>query len=311
MIRTLTFRAMGCQMLAALDTEALRWERILSAVPAWFEAWEQCLSRFRPDSELNELNRRAGQPYPVSPTLWQVFQAALEAERRSQGLATPLVLGALVQAGYDRSFVELEGSPAGGREAAGSPPGPILPAISITWEAATRTICLPHGAGIDFGGIAKGWAAQQAVHRLRAYGPALVNAGGDIAVSGAPHDGQGWTIGIADPFCPELDLGVLHLSNASVATSGIDHRRWQQGGVWQHHLIDPRTGTPAQTDLVSVTVIAPSVLEAETAAKVALIEGSRAGLAWLEAQPGLAGLLIGQDQQRRFTRHFQDYLKEG
>ena len=100
MIRTLPFRAMGCQMLVALDSESLQVSQRLSRAPAWFENWEQSLSRFRPDSELNELNRHAGEPWQVSPTLWRVFLAAQHAESRSQGLVTPRVLTALVQAGY-------------------------------------------------------------------------------------------------------------------------------------------------------------------------------------------------------------------
>jgi len=303
MIRTLAFRAMGCHMLAALDSDSLQADRRLSSVPVWFENWEQSLSRFRPDSELNELNHHGGEPWEVSPTLWSVFQAAQQAQERSQGLVTPCVLGALVQAGYDRSFTELV--PAAER---GKHIYKPVPAGSILDDETAHTICLPPGVGLDFGGVAKGWAAQQAVRKLHAYGPALVNAGGDIAVSGRQLDGSPWVIGIADPFQPEANLATLLLSGGGVATSGIDYRRWQQGGVWRHHIIDPRTGSPAETDLFSVTVVGSSVMEAETAAKVALILGSRDGLAWLEDQPGLEGMLINQDEQQMMSAGFENYL---
>jgi FAD:protein FMN transferase len=303
MIRTLPFRAMGCQMQAALDSDSLQVDRRLSSVPAWFESWEQDLSRFRPDSELNELNRHAGEPREVSLTLWRVFQAAQQAEVRSQGLVTPRILDALVQAGYDRSFTDL--APENEIHQTFHRPVPTDP---ILFDSATRTICLPPGIGLDFGGVAKGWAAQQAVQKLRAYGPALVDAGGDIAVSGLQRNGSPWAIGVADPFQPEADLATVMLSGGGVATSGIDYRRWQRGGVWQHHIIDPRTGLPAQTDLASVTMIAPSVMEAEIGAKVVLILGSQDGLTWLTGQPGLEGMLILQDRQRITTAGFERYL---
>lgn len=135
---------------------------------------------------------------------------------------------------------------------------------------------------LDLGGIAKGWAADIAAQRLAKAGPALIDAGGDIAVSGPMADGSPWPIAIANPFAPEDSLGLLLLVRGAVATSGRDYRRWTRGGVEQHHIIDPRTGQPAQTDVLSATIVAPDGPAAEMAAKVALILGSQAGLAWLD-----------------------------
>jgi thiamine biosynthesis lipoprotein len=106
---------------------------------------------------------------------------------------------------------------------------------------------------------------------------------------------------VADPLAPEADVAQLWLEQGGVATSGRDYRRWRRGGVWQHHLLDPRTGRPAQTDVLSATVLGPSAAEAEVAAKVALILGSRAGLAWLAARPALTGVLVLADGQVRQT----------
>ncbi|HEX7973892.1 MAG TPA: FAD:protein FMN transferase [Anaerolineales bacterium] len=346
MIRTLNFQAMGCQMLAALDTPAENGPARLERVPVWFEAWEQALSRFREDSELNRLNRSAGVDTPVSRALWSVFAAARDAERRSGGLVTPAVLEALLAAGYDRSFAELAGTETAPGEHA--PQATVSPEASAVAQAAAsakatasaeaarrpvpapssteaftaeagglsavrldprrRSLRLPPGLRLDFGGVAKGWAAHEAARRLKLYGPALVDAGGDIAISGLQSGGQPWPVGVADPFEPDRDLDVLHLGRCGVATSGRDYRRWQQGGAWKHHIIDPRTGRPAETDLISVTVIAPDVMEAEMAAKRALILGSRAGLAWIEASPTLAALLILDDGRRLDSRRFIRYL---
>ena len=87
----LEFKAMGCRMIALVDSPAESAPALLEQVPAWFETWEQCLSRFRPDSELNRLNNVAGWTAQVSETLWQVFQTALEAEKASSGLALAII----------------------------------------------------------------------------------------------------------------------------------------------------------------------------------------------------------------------------
>jgi thiamine biosynthesis lipoprotein len=148
----------------------------------------------------------------------------------------------------------------------------------------------------------------QVAQPLAEYGPVLVDAGGDIAVSGPRRDGKPWPIAVANPHQPDQDGDLLLIRAGGVATSGTDYRRWQQGGQWQHHLIDPTTGAPASTDLLSVTVVAPDVRTAETAAKVVLLKGSRAGLAWLEQQPALAGLLITIDGQVTHSRRLSAAL---
>jgi thiamine biosynthesis lipoprotein len=125
----------------------------------------------------------------------------------------------------------------------------------------------------------------------------MVDAGGDLAVSGLQRSGEPWTISIDDPRAPGETLGVLHLGCGGVATSGIDYRRWKQGDRWRHHIIDPRTGLPAETDVLTATVVAPNVMEAEMAAKVVLILGSRAGREWLAQRPNCTGLVVLQDGQ--------------
>jgi len=298
-----TFRAMGCQMLAVIDRDDALAATRLAAVSGWFEAWEQQLSRFRADSALSRLNAAAGQPVVVPPALWHVLGVALEAARLSDGLVQPTMLTALEAAGYDRSFDQIahQGSVAQAPIHAGD-------WHSITIDRRSFTVTLPGGVRLDLGGIAKGWAADQAAQRLAEAGPALVDAGGDIAVSGPMADGSPWPIAIANPFAPEESLDLLLLVQGAVATSGRDYRRWMRDGVEQHHIIDPRTGQPAQTDVLSATIVAPDGPSAEMAAKVALILGSRAGLAWLDARPTLAGLLALADGRILRNRRMDAYL---
>ena len=306
------FRAMGCQMLAVLDSDDPQAAEWLGKVPDWFAEWERHLSRFRDDSELVQLNRRSGTLVQVSGVLWDVIQTALQAAQRSQGLVTPTMLPQLELAGYDRSFDLIERCPPGDQrwEPFDSAPA-LVPSADwqeIAWSQHDHLVRVPPGMQLDLGGIAKGWAADRAARLLGAYAPALVDAGGDIAVSGPMADGRPWPIEVADPADPTGRLELLMLSAGAVATSGRDYRRWWRHEAWQHHILDPRTGRPAQTDVLSATVIAPTAREAEMAAKVVLIRGSGNGMAWIEARPALAGLLVCEDGRVVRSRHLQNYV---
>jgi thiamine biosynthesis lipoprotein len=299
-MQRLDFRAMGCQMLALLDTD--RRAMLFDAVPGWFEAWEQTLSRFRSDSELSQLNRRTGQWVRVSATLWDVVRLALVAARWTDGLVSPTILNALEAAGYDRTFTEIIVDD----QAAIPQPDGQWPAIQR--RSLKRSLCLPPNARLDLGGVAKGWAADRAVRKLAAYGPVLIDAGGDIAISGPQADGSPWPIGISNPFQADQHFETLKVKTGGVATSGRDYRRWQKGGAWQHHIIDPRTGLPAQTDVLTATVIAPSAFEAEVAAKVILLSGSEAGLEWLELQENYAAVIVREDGRAVYSAHMLNYV---
>jgi FAD:protein FMN transferase len=311
MLHRLEFHAMGCEMLAVVDSEPA--PLLLPKVPEWFEEWEQVLSRFRFDSELTQLNQIHEQPIHVSETLWDVFQAARKAEKMTNGLVTPALLDAIIEAGYDRPFDMLP-------HLATLMPDPVLTTstslTAIAVDNSARTITLPFGVGLDFGGVAKGWAAYQAMKRLqarpeqgrRAEGPALIDAAGDIAISGPRADGSSWQIGVADPFHRGQEIETFFVNQGGVATSGKDRRRWTRNGILQHHIIDPLTNQPAETDLLTVTVVAPDVMQAEAAAKVAFILGSRAGLEWIETRSELAALFILDNGQMYYSAKIEDYL---
>jgi thiamine biosynthesis lipoprotein len=321
-MKRIEFRAMGSRMLAVLDSTARQAEEALESVPAWFEEWEQVLSRFRPGNELDRLNRSDGRPMAISRTLWDVFHAARTAEQFTGGLVAPTILDALVGAGYDRSFESLPpnhlclqhpglAAMACWRRQMGysfALPGLPDPSGVIVWDVPTRSLIMPSSVHLDLGGIAKGWAADQAVQRLSRHGPALVDAGGDIAISRPLGDGQAWPIGINDPFHSGTHFETLKLARCGVATSGKDYHRWLKDGIWHHHIIDPRTGLPADTDVLAATVVAPTVMEAEAAAKAVLILGSQAGLDWLEADSGLAGILVLENGNRLYSRNMEKYL---
>ncbi len=155
-----------------------------------------------------------------------------------------------------------------------------------------RHVTLPIGIKLDFGGIAKGMAVDAALERLRQGGvsPAMVNAGGDLAVLGLPTGAEQWPVSV-----PGLEqFWTIPLHHGAIATSGIARRHWWQGKTLRHHLLDSRTGLPAQSDLWSVTVVADRCEQAEVAAKVAFILGSGQGAGFLRKHH-IAGLLVRAD----------------
>jgi FAD:protein FMN transferase len=275
------FRAMGTEVEAFLDAapgpDALL---ALASVEAAFERLEALLSRFRPESELSRLNAEGS----IEPgdDLLAVVRLALAAREYTAGRFDPTLHDALVAAGYDRSFEALEHS-----GPVDPPSGPVRGGGRL-WVRGRRLELEP-GVRLDLGGIGKGYAVDRAVELLAPLGPALVNAGGDLAVSGIPAGGL-W------PVAVELPAGsiTLGLAQGALATSGKDRRRWRVGGEDRHHLIDPRTGRPAESDLPTVTVAGRNAVEAEVWAKALFLAGTDAAAAEAEAR-GLPALLVSAD----------------
>lgn len=310
----ITFAAMGSRFNVWLEGEAESAE-ILQRVPAWVEEYEAILSRFRPQSELSKLNARSGRWVETSEVLFQALQKARYAAQLTNGLCNPLVLPALMAAGYTHSF-ESGFSPSPPQHAAESPedtffaPPPVPAWTAIQVRQKRRLVKLPPQGKLDLGGTAKGWAAEQIANRLAAYGPCLVDAGGDLVARGTPQNQAGWVVRIAEPG-PEADqppLAAVCVTDCAVATSGVDYRRWRQGKRARHHLIDPRTGQPAETDVLSATVIHPEAALAEGYAKALVLMGSEAGLAWILHQPQQAALVVRKDRAVLATEAFRRAL---
>lgn len=301
----LDFWAMGCWMRAMTEGEGPEQRRALEAVPGWFESWEARLSRFRPGSELNELNARSGAWFRVSALLYQQIELALQMAKDTGGLVDPTVLPALAAAGYDRPFVEM--AERGGFNRA-TDPSPAGWWGAVELDPDRQAIRIPPGAQIDLGGVSKGWSAEEAAARLAVHGPALVDAGGDIAVRGPRQDGAAWPIDVADPHGSKQEiLGRLWIEDGFVATSGRDLRHWDTANGRQHHLIDPRSGMPSGTDLLAVTILAPTAQRGEAAAKAAFLQGSEEGHLWLESSADLEGLLVTEKGSLLTTRGLGRY----
>lgn len=278
-----SFHAMGTEVELLLD--AAEDGRAFEAVEAEFERLEAALSRFRPESELSRLNE-TGQA-TVGEDLFRVAELALQAREETSGRFDPTVHNSLVAAGYDRTFEEV------GVRA--DQPGTAPCAGKVLLDRSTRTVHLEDGSRLDFGGIGKGYAVERAAELLCRQGPCLVNAGGDLAVRGRPG-GTPWTVGV-ETASGSITLGLEH---GAIATSGSDRRRWIRAGREQHHLIDPATGKPAESDLVRATVVCDSATDAEVFAKVLFLAGERDAVAEARRR-GIAGVLITPDGRTVLT----------
>ena len=280
------FRAMGT--IVSLLLPDVHFYVAVEAVRDLFAEWEQTLSRFLPESELSRLNQQAGTPVNVSPLLFYVLQAAWTAARETEGLFDPTLLTQLVSLGYDRTFDDITAIVPASEQA----PLPGGGWREIRLERRRRRVTLPAGIGVEVGGIAKGMAVDAVLTRLRTLGvqTALINAGGDMAVIGLPRDLEHWPLSVAGKNM----FWSIPFQYGALATSGVDRRHWQQGSLFRHHLIDPRSGESAQSGLWSVTVAAGSCQQAEVAAKVAFLLGAERGRTFLTDR-GLSGLLVHSD----------------
>jgi thiamine biosynthesis lipoprotein len=265
------FRAMNSEIVLVAEGEALQVKSGLEAVQNFIEASEKRFTRFSERSELSALNRSSGNWFQASPDFFEVIKEAVFYFHKTNGLFDPSILTNLRNAGYVQSMDEIR------RVGSAPQPASHLPAsistfASVELNETNSSIRLPADLQIDLGGIAKGWIAERAARLLSQYSSSCaVNAGGDMFLIGYPHGKDCWEVGLEDPRDPQVDLTLLLLQEGAVATSSVVKRAWKQGNVSRHHLIDPRTGEPAITSWLSVTVLAPHAAAAETFAKAFLI----------------------------------------
>lgn len=258
-------------------------------------AWADRLTRFTTTSSLSRLNDDPRDEVPVGPTL----AAVLDWGRYAEGLT-----GGIVDIGLLDARLAAE-------EAVDDPDGPTSRRPSLasrSWSLARgargAVVRRPAGLRFDLDGIGKGWLADRALDRLDRYRAAVVDADGDVAIRLDP--GEAWSFGVADPRLDEHDLAILRLTargdrsgrgdgRFGLATSGTSVHRWARADGTTHHLIDPRTGRSAKTDVVQATVLARTAREAEALAKSAVILGVSAGYDLLD-RAGVDGALLLTDR---------------
>ena len=266
-----------------------------TAVDDVLAALDRQASRFREDSELGWLHAAGGGTFLLSTSLAEAVGVALAAARWTGGLTDPTVGDALVRLGYDRDFADI------GED--GELLGAAVPAAG--WQMVRLDgplLRLPRGIRLDLGATAKGLGADRAVRAAMdasgRHGGVLVSLGGDIAVAGTPPR-DGWPVTVAEEPDPDgAPRGQLvRLRAGAVATSSVTVRKWHCGGTALHHIVDPRTGWPADGPWRTATVAAATCADANAASTAAIVAGAAAE-DWL-VTAGLPSRLTGHDGRVR------------
>ncbi|TDC25985.1 FAD:protein FMN transferase [Streptomyces sp. 8K308] len=272
-------RVMGTELLTVLSPGEA------AAVLGWLRDVEAVFSRFRPESDVSRAN--AGGLVAVSELFLRVLDEACAHQERTGGLFSPFLGAELARLGYAVDFDSVgvaEPTPSGP-----AAPGRI-PRPQVHLDHDDSTIRLPAGVAVDLGGFVKGWSVQAAADALLSE-RGLIDAGGDLVAWRRPTDPP-WRVGVTHPLRQE-PVGVLELPEAAaVATSSVVRRSWPSAtGGRLHHIIDPRTGDPADSDCLQATVLAGDLATAEVHATCLTILGTGEGPAWLAEQDPTAGWL--------------------
>jgi FAD:protein FMN transferase len=274
--------------LVVTDPSALASARAL--VRGHLDAVDRACSRFRSDSEVSRLAAHGGRPVQVSALFADYLRDALAVANSTDGDVDPTVGAVLVSLGYDRDYALIAGTDIAG------------PAVRVTitqradWSmitVANQTVTVPDGVLLDLGATAKAAAADRCAQLVadQLGCGALVELGGDIATAG-PAPANGWQIVIQDGS-DEPRYQIRLPAGAGLATSSTLRRRWSHSGRLMHHIVDPRTGTAADTVWRTVSVAAGSCLAANAASTASIVRG-RSAIASLR-RSGLPARLVDRD----------------
>src|ERR1700761_8337270 len=276
---TASWTALGCLVhLTVTDPAALASARAMLTTD--LADLDAACSRFRPDSELAQLDQAGGKPTAVSPLLAEAIAVALRAAELTGGDVDPTVGEAIAAAGYDRDFSLIPPD--------GPPISLVVRAVpgwqQVALDRAAGTVTLPPGVRLDLGATAKAWAADRGA---AVQCGVLVGLGGDIAVAGLAPEG-GWRIRVQDiTGRPDEDPGgpavTVAIVSGGLGTSSTTARRWRRGGSLLHHILDPRTVLPPAPVWRTVSVTAATCADANAASTAAIIRGEVAP-GWLAAQ---------------------------
>jgi thiamine biosynthesis lipoprotein len=271
---------------------------------------EGLMSRFTDDSEISKINRDAGfKSERISKETVEVLTRAIEFSQYSQGLFD-ITIGPLItlwNTGRDNiNMITDEMIKQALR---------LVNYNNLKLDFANQTAGLEQaGQMIDLGGIGKGYVGDKFVEIFRKYdiSSAFSNIGGNVVALGFKPDGSPWRVGIQHPRLLNQIIGSVSITNQAVVTSG-DYQRYfvDCNGRRCHHILDPRTGYPAESGLVSVTVVADNSMDADALSTVLFISGVEKGLSLLKRYQGAEAIFINCNLQIYITSGLKDSFQGG
>ena len=267
-------------------------EKTLDDAMKEIERLENLLSVNIPSSDVSLVNRASGKyPVKVSDETAFLLEKALEWSRRTGGAFDPTV----------GKTVKLWGI---GTESAAVPGAEQLKQavaltdfrkVSVVHQENGIFVQTAKGQSIDLGGIAQGYVTDKVRALLikEGFSSALIDLGGNIAVFGSPPKPGKWKLGLQHPLRPRGEyFGVAEVSDASVVTSGPYERYFEADGVRYHHIFDPATGYPAQSDLASVTIISPDSTDADALSTALFVMGYERSKSFLKELKNIEAVLV-------------------
>jgi thiamine biosynthesis lipoprotein len=245
-------------------------------------------------SELSRVNQNAGiRPVTVSGELITVLERALYFAKITDGAFNPAIgpLVKLWEIGTEDARVP--------EKSAILAVQPLLDYRDVEVDAASHTVYLKReGMSLDLGGIAKGYAADEVVRILTEAGirRAVIDLGGNIYAHGSKTDRQKWRIGIQNPLAPRGEfLFIEEAADQTLVTSGVYERFFEENGIRYHHILDTKTGYPADSGLLSVTIISAKSMDADALSTSLFVLGYEKGAAVLSHFPGVEAVFVLND----------------
>ncbi|MFZ5351454.1 MAG: FAD:protein FMN transferase [Bacillota bacterium] len=271
-------------------------EKSLAAIGSEAVRLESMLSRFISSSEIGRINESAGLKCErLSDDTYEVLSKAYEFSSCSQGLFDVTIgpLTALWNRDKEKGKVPKD---IGIKQALS-----LVDYTDLLLNPYERTARLKSiGQSIDLGGIGKGYAGDKFIEIYREHGveSAYTNIGGNVVALGTKPDGSSWRVGIQHPRKENSLIGLVSVADKAVVTSG-DYQRYFIGsnGKRYHHILDPTTGYPAESGLISVTVVAESSMTADALSTILFLAGIRRGVKLLELFDGIEAIFIDMELQ--------------
>ncbi len=260
---------------------------------------EGLMSTHKPDSELSRINAAAGGEFTaVSKETLTVLKRALHWGEQSKG-ALDITLGPVVALWH---FDAPEPAPPGDADIKQALAATGLKHVEIEGG---KVRLARSGMALHLGAVAKGYAVDRAAAVLQQEGidHALINAGGDLIALGRRATDKSWTIGLQHPRKPERMIASFSLSGGAVATSGDYQRYFIQDGTRYHHILNPESGMPVR-GVVSATVRARSVMDADAIATALFVMGAEKGIAWIDSLAEVEGMVIPDTGSTRYSAEF-------
>lgn len=300
MSEVLHFAAMGTT--GHLEVSGRHARRLARNAVAHIVSLEQRWSRFIASSDISRLNASAGTPVSVSPLTLDILECAVAAWKGTDGMFSPFLQPAMLDIGYIRSLSASSVLTPSARPTHRRYSPLVRSALRV--DRPVGTAALDRGAGLDLGGIAKGFSSDFVLAELMRSGAdsALVDIGGDMAFASSESSERpsvSWVVPVDDPFEPGVAIDRLTALRGGVATSSTLRRRWTTtSGDHVHHLVDPFTGWSCASDIAAVSVVADSCANAEVLTKQFVLLGADAAMARAELL-GVDALIVGYDRHVR------------